>query len=147
MTNPSVSFEDVLSALMLEETRPTYSALMRWSERYPQYRDALADFFATWAIQAEQTQPVSVDEERLAAEGVRRALENLRGREEAAPIPAMAPLPEFDQLVLAAVYLLRGDAWGGSIVDKVSAMSAKQVAFGPVFSALNRLENSGLVVG
>ena len=75
MTNQIVSFDDVLMMLMIEESEPTPEALARWQKRYPQHRTALAEFFETWATQAKQTEPVELDVERIAAEGVRRVLE------------------------------------------------------------------------
>ena len=37
MTDPKMSFEDILDELMLEEPTPSYAALLRWQERYPRY--------------------------------------------------------------------------------------------------------------
>jgi hypothetical protein len=75
-----VPIEDILDALMLEESEPTYEALVRWSERYPEHGEALANFFATWAVQAELPQEVTVDEERLASISVSHALDILHRR-------------------------------------------------------------------
>ena len=74
MTDRTMLLEDVLDALMLEEPEPTYAALMRWSARYPEHRDALARFFATWAVQIERPEENSVDEDRVANLGVSHAL-------------------------------------------------------------------------
>src|SRR5260370_39071191 len=74
MTDRTMLLEDVLDALMLEEPEPTYTALMRWSARYPDHRDALARFFATWAVQIERPEENSVDEDRVANLGVSHAL-------------------------------------------------------------------------
>jgi DNA helicase II / ATP-dependent DNA helicase PcrA len=84
MTRPAILLEDVLDALMLEEPEPSYEALTRWSERYPEYREALADFFAAWAVQAEMPQEITVDEDRLASLAVSHALDIVHRREEAA---------------------------------------------------------------
>jgi DNA-binding PadR family transcriptional regulator len=51
----------------------------------------------------------------------------------------------FDQLVLTAVYLLRGAGYSVSITDKVSEMSGSQVVLGSTFGSLGRLERGGLV--
>ena len=53
MTQPKIDLEDVLNAIMLAEQEPDYKALQRWCKRYPEHRDALARFFATWAIQVD----------------------------------------------------------------------------------------------
>ncbi len=74
MTTQDVLFEDLLDALMLEESEPSYAALARWSARYPEHREALAAFFATWAVQVELPQETVVDEEQLANLAVRKAL-------------------------------------------------------------------------
>jgi hypothetical protein len=74
MTYRDVLLEDVLDALMLEEPVPSYAALIRWSERYPQHREALASFFATWAVQAELPEETPVDEDRVANLGVSHAI-------------------------------------------------------------------------
>jgi hypothetical protein len=83
MTYSKAPLEDVLDALMLEESDPNYKALLRWSERYPEHRDALATFFATWATQAELPQETVGDQERLANLGVSHALDILHRRDEA----------------------------------------------------------------
>src|SRR5262249_28457682 len=43
------AFSEVLAALRAEESEPTYSALLRWQEKYPAFRDDLEDYFARWA--------------------------------------------------------------------------------------------------
>ena len=91
-SNQPFEFEDVLDALMLEESKPSYAALLRWSERYPQYRQELADFFATWAVQAERPQDAALDEEKLVDMGVRYALEISRGQGRVAPTSSIEPL-------------------------------------------------------
>lgn len=83
----SAPLEDVLDALMLEEPDPSYNALLRWSERYPEHRSALTSFFATWATQAELPQEPVGDEERLANLGVSHALDILHRRDEAVMRP------------------------------------------------------------
>lgn len=80
MTDQTMLLEDVLDALMIEEREPTYAALMRWSARYPEHRDALARFFATWAVQIERPEENSVDEDRIANLGVSHALNILDKR-------------------------------------------------------------------
>lgn len=84
MTRANVLLEDILDALMLEESEPSYAALTRWSERYPEHREAFAEFFATWAVQAELPQETAVDESRLANLAVSHALDIVHRRGEAA---------------------------------------------------------------
>jgi hypothetical protein len=75
MTHPNLLLEDILDALVLEEAEPSYAALIRWSERYPEHRDALVEFFATWAVQAELPPETAIDEQRLASLAVSHALD------------------------------------------------------------------------
>jgi hypothetical protein len=74
MKTPHLPVEEVLDAILLEEATPTYEALARWCERYPEYRDELAKFFATWGEQESISQDVEIDEDRLASIGVSHAL-------------------------------------------------------------------------
>ena len=150
MKESKLSFEDVLDALMLEEPTPSYAALLRWQERYPQYRDRLADFFATWGVQAalaEQPDPDPIDEKRLVELGVKHAMEILRRQGRLIPRDAVESLRPFDQLVLTAIYLLHGEGYVVNITDKVSEMSGKEVLLASTFASLSRLEDRGLISG
>ena len=105
----------------------------------------MADFFATWAIQAERPKEPVLDEEKLVDIGVRYALDTLR-RQGRVPSTSKGDwLQPLDELVLAAIYLLREEAWSGNIVEKVSEMSGATVYFDPVFSSLARLQDRRLV--
>ena len=84
MRHPNFTFEDILDALMIEETKPNYEALTRWSERYPEHGETLERFFATWAVQAELPQEISADGERLANLAVSHGLDIVHRRDEAA---------------------------------------------------------------
>jgi hypothetical protein len=150
MTDTNMSLEDVLDALMLEEQEPSYAALVRWSKRYPQYRDELTRYFATWSLQrlrAEDPEPdpVVVDEEKLVARTVDYALDLARRQGRLAPAASIEPLSSFDQLMLTAVYLLRGAGYSVNISDKVSDMSGKPASLGATFASLSRLERLGLI--
>jgi hypothetical protein len=77
-----LTLDDVLEAIMIEEGEPSYEAMNRWIARYPEYRSQLASYFATWAIQAEETEdPLPVDSEALASRGVSYALNLLNERD------------------------------------------------------------------
>jgi hypothetical protein len=84
MIDPNINFEDILDALTLEETEPSYTALLRWSERYPEHRNQLANFFATWAVQAELPHEIVVEEARLTNLAVSQALDIVHRRNEEA---------------------------------------------------------------
>ena len=146
MTN--ITFEDVLDELMLKESSPSYETLVKWTNRYPQYRDALADFFATWALQdarAQLPQQVHIDEDRLVEKGVNYAMEILRRQGRVLPAGAIESLEPFDQLVLTAIYLLRGEAYSLNITERVSEMSGQEVLLGSTFLALEGLEKRSLI--
>jgi len=143
-----VSFDDVLDDLMLEEETPSYEALVRWQERYPQYRKELADFFATWAIQEAHAQlpdRTGIDEEKLVKRGVEYAMEILRKQGRLVPDAPVRSLQPFDQLVLTAVYLLRGQGYAVNITGKVGEMSETKPTLGSILISLDRLEEQHLV--
>jgi hypothetical protein len=74
VTKP-VSIADVLDRILLEEPTPTHAALQRWIARYPEHREALASFFATWAVQEEAPdEGVVIDEARVGAAVLEHAL-------------------------------------------------------------------------
>ena len=54
-------------------------------------------------------------------------------------------LGQFEQLVLTAVYLLRGQGYTVNITEKVDELAGRRVLIGGVFTALGRLQNRGLV--
>jgi len=146
-----MTFEDVLDEMMLEDTKPTHEALVRWTKRYPQFRKDLADFFAIWALQeaaAEAGVPEpDIDEEKIVEASVRYAMEILRKQGRIAPKDPIQPLARFDQLVLTAVYLFHGDGYVNNITDKVIEMSGKNVLLAFTHLSLDGLEKKGLVWG
>lgn len=99
MTRSKVLLEEILDSLVIEESLPTYAALARWSDRYPEHQEALADFFAAWAVQAELPQEIEVDEGRLANVAVSHALDIVHRHEEEG---RRAPAPNGARLRLLA---------------------------------------------
>jgi hypothetical protein len=89
MRKTEFDLEDVLNAVMLEEEEPNYEALQRCCQRYPAYRESLARFFATWAIQSELPVDDTVDESHLANIGVSRALNILSQQESEMETPTV----------------------------------------------------------
>ena len=100
MTKPKIALEDVLNAVMLEEKDPNYKTLLRWSKGYPEYREELARFFATWAIQMEIPADTKVDESHIANLGVSRAL-NILYRQEQNETKGTAAQPSASRLLIA----------------------------------------------
>jgi hypothetical protein len=61
---------------------------VRWSAKYPEHKDELADFFATWGVQKALPETVQLDHERIAHRVVSDALAKL---DLEAPLPSPAP--------------------------------------------------------
>lgn len=92
MNPDTILLEDILDAVLVEEPEPSFAALSRWCERYPEHREDLTEFFASWAVQAELPQDRAVDEERLANLSVSHALNILHERDAAAKrVPESSP--------------------------------------------------------
>ena len=152
MTDSKFDFQNLIQDVMYEGDS-SVAALKRWQERYPQYRDRLAEFFSGWVVQKlyadlpDDDEVPEIDEERLVQEGVEFAMDILRSQGRLLPgTPAELPQP-FDQLVLTAIYLLHGKADAVAIAQRVSEMSSREVFVGDMYVALDRLENQGLVRG
>ena len=78
-----MTLDELLDAVVLEESEPTHERLMKWCARYPAYRGELVEFFATWAVQRESKEEVVIDADRVASRMVSHALDMLY-REDAA---------------------------------------------------------------
>jgi hypothetical protein len=140
-----LSFDDVLELLMMEEPSPHYDVLRKWQKRYPRYENELAQFFATWAIQEHEPTPAVIDKERLAAESTKRTMEMLRRQGRIVPQDQIEPLSQFDQLVLAAVYLLHGEGDTASVTEKVSEMTGRHVTQEATSLALSGMQERLLI--
>ena len=140
-----LSFDDVLELLMMEESSPHYDVLLEWQKRYPKYEKELAQFFATWAIQEHHPGPSVIDKERLAAEGKRRTMEMLRQHGRIVPDDQIESLSPFDQLVLTAVFLMRGEGDTASVTEKVSEMTGQEVTQEATSLALRGMQQQLLI--
>jgi hypothetical protein len=145
MTDQELSFEEILDELMLEEPAPTYEALQRWQALYPKYRFSLARFFATWAIQRDMPSELQVNEERITGECVMQATEIARQQGRLVPPDHIEVVQQFDQGMLAAIYVLHGQGDAADIADKVTEMSGNKVSLGAALMSLTRLEEKGLI--
>jgi hypothetical protein len=83
----AMTLDDILDQVMLEESEPSNEALKRWCKKFPEHRDALGRFFATWAVQNERPNTVRLNEDRIAKRLVSYAL-NLVHKQEAARVTA-----------------------------------------------------------
>ena len=54
-------------------------------------------------------------------------------------------LGEFEEVVLLAVAIRSGDAYGAAVVTEIEQQMDRSVSLGAVHSALNRLQEKGLV--
>jgi len=54
-------------------------------------------------------------------------------------------LGEFEEVVLLAVAILAGDAYGASITNEIEQQMGRSVNLGAVHAALHRLEEKGLL--
>jgi hypothetical protein len=142
---PDLSFDEVLELLLMQESSPDYEVLEKWQALYPKYRKELARYFATWAIQEDQTAPSVLDKARLVAEGRKRVMDMLRKEGRIVPADKIEPLSQFDQLVLTAVYLLHGEGDSASITEKISEMTGREVVQETTALALNGLQQRLLV--
>jgi len=143
----NLSFEDVLDQLMIEEPKPTPEALARWQKRFPQFRKDLAEFFEIWAEQETlegQPDDAPVDQEKLVRRGVEHALNILKKQGRILP-DTVEQLRDDDQLVLTAVYLLRGQGYPVNIMEKVGEMAGTRALLGSVLMSLDRLESKYLI--
>ena len=140
------TFDDVLADLMMEESEPTYEALLRWQQRCPGYRERLADFFAIWAIQREPIDDLpKIDEDAIVEKSVQYAMKLLEEQGRIIPDDHIEPINEFDQIVLAAICVLYGRASAGKLVDKVTEMAGRQVYLGAILRAVSRLQSKHLI--
>ena len=140
-----ITFDEILDQLMLEESTPSYEALLRWQERYPKFRDSLAEYFAIWAIQSEpiDDEP-EIDEDPIVEKCVAYAMNILREQGRIIPKDHVGVVNAFDQSALAALYVMRGgDAV--DIAEKISEVSGSEAALGAVLMSLSRLEEQGLI--
>ena len=140
------TFDDVLADLMMEESEPTYEALLRWQQRCPGYRERLADFFAIWAIQREPIDDLpEIDEDAIVEKTVQYAMQLLEEQGRIVPDDHIEPVSDFDQMALAAIYVLQGRAGAVQLVNQLSDMSGRHVYLGSILSSLSRLESKHLI--
>jgi hypothetical protein len=79
-----MTFDAVVHELLLQDPQPHYGTLLEWVERYPMYREELADYFTAWAVEqflAGERNSAEIDED-LAARAVRYALDAAKGEQQ-----------------------------------------------------------------
>ena len=90
---------------------------------------------------------VAWDDNPAARQAALDAMEILRKQGRIISADSIGPVAPFDQLVLAAVYMLHGEGDVVNITDKVSEMSGREVLLDSSFASLDRLEKSYLISG
>lgn len=88
-----VALDEILDDIMLQESEPNHEALLRWCNKYPEHREALTRFFATWAVQIERGDVAAVDENRVASKMVSHALNLIYQERAQAPAGEKVSLP------------------------------------------------------
>jgi len=84
MTTEKYDAQDVMDAVMLAESTPSYEALLRWIQRYPKFSKELENFFVAWSeveMSKHFSDPVDIDEEAITERAVKRVLAKLRRHE------------------------------------------------------------------
>lgn len=79
-SNEALTIEDILDAVVLQESEPSYEALNRWCIRFPEHKEALSQFFATWAVQKASGERPVIDEALVGSRMVSHALNLLHQR-------------------------------------------------------------------
>ena len=78
--NEPLTIEDILDAVVLQESEPSYEALNYWCIRFPDHKEALSQFFATWAVQKASGDRPVIDEALVGSRMVSHALNLLHQR-------------------------------------------------------------------
>lgn len=154
MTQQSPSFSEILSILKREESEPTYSALSRWQNRYPQFHNELEDYFANWANAIfedpaldDPNMKIDPNLQWLTDFGVAYAQQIIRRQEAGVPDSRIEPLTDFEQLVLTAMKAQRTPRWQylERITDTVRELSDHHYLRSSVLETLEALEERHLV--
>ena len=154
MTEQSPTFSEILTVLRTEESEPTYRALARWQEKYPQFQDELEDYFANWANVIFEKQnltdrdvEVTPNQRWLADFGVAYAEQIMRRQQAGVPDDRIEPLSDFEQLVLTAIKAQRTPRWQylDRITDSVRELSNHHYLQSSVLETLQALEARYLV--
>lgn len=96
----NMPLEELLDTILQEESTPSHEALSRWSKRFPEHRDALASFFATWAVQEESPKTAFIEEDRITQNLVSHALHLLHKRVSVQAAAAAAAPRLFDAIAM-----------------------------------------------
>ena len=148
------AFNEVLTALRTEESEPTYNALLRWQEKYPQFRDDLEDYFANWATAvfdemkfADRPAQVDTNQQWITDFGGAYARQIMRRQEAGVPDDRIEPLNDFEQLVLTAMKSQRTPRWQylERITDTVREFANHHYVRSAVLETLEELEKRYVV--
>ena len=150
MTEPNISFDDVLDMVMLEEQQPSRAALSRWAKRYPQFRGELTEYFNNWAVQvglAAADPAPEINEDWFADLGSAFARQVLRRQDAKIADDAIVPLNSFERLIYTAVRRIGSprDCYAEKIEEKVHELAAREVSGSSILETLKSLESRYVV--
>ena len=99
----TTNFDEILDELLLRESEPSHEILMKWCIRYPEHREAFSRFFATWAVQDELPEQITIDETGIAHRMVSHAL-NILHRQNAARAATSEdePVPRLSEAIASS---------------------------------------------
>jgi len=84
MKTEKYDLQEVLDSVMLEESKPSHAALLRWIKRYPKFSKQLENFFVSWSeseMWKHLPDPVEIDDKDLTERAVKRVLDKRRSGE------------------------------------------------------------------
>jgi DNA-binding MarR family transcriptional regulator len=140
---PRLPLEDVLDAVIRHEAEPRSVAYPRWSRRYPEYSDALANFFMKWGLA--EFEAALRSPQQPAAVTMKHVLDELR-RERVIPSEDdTEPLEPFERRVLIVVNELDGKAHRKNITESLSESTGARFLPTSTAAALDSLEKRGLI--
>ena len=140
---PRLPLEDVSDTVIREEAEPRSEAFTRWRRRYPEYDDALADFFTRWEVadlEAAFRRP-----EQLATVTTKQVLDELRCEGVIPSEDHAEPIEPFERWVLIVVNELDGRAHRKNITESLSEINGARVLPTSTAAALDGLEKRGLI--
>jgi DNA-binding MarR family transcriptional regulator len=125
------------------EADPRSVAYPRWRRRYPEYGDALSNFFIKWGLAEFQASLRSPQQPATVI--LKQVLDELR-RERVIPSEDHTePLEPFERRILAVVNELDGKAHRKNITESLSESAGARVLPTSTAAALDSLEKRGLI--
>jgi DNA-binding PadR family transcriptional regulator len=146
LTVPNLPLEDVLQNMISADPEPKYATVSKWCRLYPQYGDAIFEFFCEWSNEDFRSEFLLKDGEPQppAAAARQYALDHMRRKGYIPPADKIEPLEPFDRCVLIAIDDLSARGHCVNITARVSQMTGASVLAASVLGSLGSLEKRGL---